>query len=41
MRKKKMLSGRVTTDWRLSQWRELPNEPLAPLIRRIERAKKR
>ncbi|WP_344751874.1 HNH endonuclease [Gryllotalpicola koreensis] len=40
MRKKRLPSGRVTTEWKLARWKDLPNEPLAPLIRRLEREKK-
>lgn len=39
-RKRKLDSGRVVTDWRLTKWTPLPNGPLAPLIRHNERRKK-
>ena len=39
-RKRKLPGGRVVVDWRLTKWVELPDEPLAPLIRQREKAKK-
>lgn len=40
-KKRKLATGRVVTSYRLVSWRELPNEPLAPLIRRREKLKKK
>jgi 5-methylcytosine-specific restriction endonuclease McrA len=37
VRKTKQASGRVLSDWRLTNWVELPDEPLSPLIRKLER----
>ena len=39
-KERKLASGRVVTDWRLTKWTDLPEEPLAPLIRKRERLKK-
>lgn len=39
-KKRKLPSGRIVTDYALTKWVELPDEPLAPLIRRLEREKK-
>lgn len=39
--KRKLDTGRVVTSYRLTAWRELPKEPLAHVIRRNERLKKR
>lgn len=39
-RKRKLPSGRVVSDYALTKWADLPDEPLATLIRRLEREKK-
>ena len=39
-KKRKLLSGRVVTDWRLTKWTELPSTSISAIIRRIEREQK-
>lgn len=37
VKRQKLDSGRITTTYQLTSWRELPSEPLASLIRKIEK----
>lgn len=41
VKKRKLETGRVVSSYQLTTWRELPEEPLAPIIKSIEKRKKK
>lgn len=40
-KRRRLDTGRVVSSYQLTAWEELPDEPLAPIIRRIEASKKK